>query len=37
MLNSGVSNVGVAVSYLLKSVTLSQPFLTTSSYMGVPG
>ena len=37
MLKYGVSNVGVAVSYLLKSVTRSQPFFITSSYMGVPG
>jgi 16S rRNA C967 or C1407 C5-methylase (RsmB/RsmF family) len=32
-----VSNAGVAVSYLLKSVTFSQPFDLTKSYIGVPG
>jgi hypothetical protein len=37
MLSQAFQKVGVAVSYLLKSVTRSQPFLTTCSYMGVTG
>ena len=37
MLNIGVSNIGVAQSYLSKSVILSQPFFLTRSNRGVPG
>jgi 16S rRNA C967 or C1407 C5-methylase (RsmB/RsmF family) len=29
--------MGVAVSYLLRSMTFSQPFDLTKSYIGVPG